>query len=247
MRSVGLIYAGADAPVFGNIDLDLQPGEFTVVVGASGAGKSTLLRIVAGLLAPSMGAVDRQVADAPDRRAVAMVFQEARLMPWRTVAENVAFGLEGLAVDKAEAARRVAECLALVGLADYAGRWPSALSGGQRQRVGIARALAVRPDLLLMDEPFGALDAITRQGLQDELTRIWRETGCAILFVTHDIDEAVLLGDEVVLLGGAPARIAERYRIDTPRPRARDGAATAAFAADVRSGLSRQVEGGAGI
>jgi NitT/TauT family transport system ATP-binding protein len=153
LDKVALRFPGAAGPVFADIDLVLVPGEFTIVVGASGAGKSTLLRIVAGLLAPSAGIVRRHVAETPERCPIALVFQEPRLMPWRSVADNVALGLEGLALDAAERHRRALAALALVGLADYAERWPHALSGGQRQRVGIARALAVEPDLLLMDEP----------------------------------------------------------------------------------------------
>jgi NitT/TauT family transport system ATP-binding protein len=247
LDGIGLTFPGAPRPLFTDIDLGVRRGEFVTVVGASGAGKSTLLRIVAGLLAPSAGHIDRAIEERPDRRAVAMVFQEARLMPWRRVADNVALGLEGLAIDAATKRRRIADALALVGLADYGGRWAHELSGGQRQRVGIARALAVDPELLLMDEPFGALDAITRQALQDELLRIWRETGKSILFVTHDIDEAVYLGDRIILLGGSPARITRVYDVDAARPRQRDGGDGARIAARVKADLHGLFEGGSGI
>jgi NitT/TauT family transport system ATP-binding protein len=176
-----------------------------------------------------------------------MVFQEPRLMPWRRVSENVALGLEGLRLSPPERAERIRAALALVGLGGFGERWPHELSGGQRQRVGIARALAVGPDLLLMDEPFGALDAITRQTLQDELLRIWGETGTSILFVTHDIDEAVYLSDRVLLLGGAPTRVCETYTVAAPRPRTRAAPAVAGIVARIKSDLSDLFHEGAGI
>jgi sulfonate transport system ATP-binding protein len=251
LDGIALRFPGAAEPVFTGIDLAIGQGEFVIVVGASGAGKSTLLRVIAGLIEPSAGTVRRSI-DAPGirqtgRRPIAMVFQEARLMPWRDVRRNVALGLEGLELGAAERERRVTDALALVGLGDYGARWPYELSGGQRQRVGIARALAVDPDLLLMDEPFGALDAITRQTLQNELLRIWRETGKSILFVTHDIDEAVYLGDRILLLGGTPAHIVQTYDVDAPRPRRRDAEAVAGIASRVKANLSGLFEGGAGI
>jgi NitT/TauT family transport system ATP-binding protein len=247
LEHVSLRFAGAAAPLFADLDLVLEPGEFSVVVGASGAGKSTLLRIFAGLVAPGGGVVRRPVTAAAGRRPIAMVFQEPRLMPWRSVLANVALGLEGLGLAGAERQRRARAALALVGLAEQEGRWPHALSGGQRQRVGIARALAVEPDLLLMDEPFGALDAITRESLQDELTRIWQKTGKSILFVTHDIEEAAYLGDRVLLLGGAPAAIRTAYRIPGPRPRSRRDPAAQKIAASVKSDLFDLVQDGGGI
>ena len=247
LDEIGLRFAAADTPVFDSIDLTVARGEFVTLVGASGVGKSSLLRIAAGLLAPTAGRVERAVDAGADRRGVAMVFQEARLMPWRRVAANVALGLEGLAVSRTERDRRVARALELVRLGDVAERWPHELSGGQRQRVGIARALAVAPDLLLMDEPFGALDAITRRTLQDELLRIWRETGTSVLFVTHDIDEATYLGDRIVLMGGTPARIVRAYAIEAPRPRRREGAATGEVAAQVKADLSELFDEGGGI
>jgi NitT/TauT family transport system ATP-binding protein len=244
---VSLRFAGAAEPLFSGLSLSLEQGEFSVVVGASGAGKSTLLRIVAGLIAPTGGSVRRPVTASPGRRAIATVFQEPRLLPWRSVLGNVALGLEGLGLNAAERKARAEAALAQVGLADYAGRWPHALSGGQRQRVGIARALAVEPDLLLMDEPFGALDAITRESLQDELTRLWQKTGKSILFVTHDIEEATYLGDRVLLLGGAPATIRASHRIGSPRPRTRSDPAALKIAVSVKSDLFDLVQDGGGI
>ena len=170
---------------------------------------------------------------------MALVFQDARLLPWRRVVDNVAFGLEGRGLSRAERRRKAAEMLALVGLADLAGRWPHQLSGGQRQRVAIARALAVDPDVLLMDEPFSALDSFTREGLQDEMQRIQATTGKTVLFVTHDIDEAVTLADRVVVLAGKPGRVAAEMPIDLPRPRRRRDAALLEAARQLRAALSR--------
>jgi NitT/TauT family transport system ATP-binding protein len=204
------------------IDLRIAEGEFVTFMGRSGSGKTTLLRVLGGLLAPASGS---QVAfhgdqiDGPPDGAV-FVFQNyaASLLPWRTVERNVALGLEGK-VTKAEIGERVAEVLTLVGLADRATDYPWRLSGGMQQRVQLARALAVRPSALLMDEPFGALDAMTKGALQDELLRLQKRTGATVVFVTHDIDEAVYLSDRIVILGGTPATIGQEFEIDLPRPR----------------------------
>lgn len=247
LNGIAATFPGADKPVFADIDLSIERGEFVIVVGASGAGKSTLLRVIAGLLEPSSGTITHEIENRPDRREIAMVFQEARLMPWRKVRDNVALGLEGLVVPAEEKNRRIEDALKLVGLGDFGDRWAHELSGGQRQRVGIARGLAVDPDLLLMDEPFGALDAITRQSLQDELLRIWKETGKSILFVTHDIDEAVYLGDRVLLLGGAPAKVVRSYDVDAPRPRSREGEEVGRVGAQVKADLSTLFDEGGGI
>jgi sulfonate transport system ATP-binding protein len=247
LGEVAIGFPGAARPVLTGLSLSLESGEFAAVVGASGAGKSTLLRVVAGLAAPLHGSVRRNVSSAGDRRAIAMVFQEPRLMPWRNVHDNVALGLEGLAVAPEERGRRIAQALALVGLGELAQRWPRQLSGGQRQRVGIARALAVSPEILLMDEPFSAIDAITRQALQDELLRIWAATGTTILFVTHDIEEAAYLADRVLLLGGAPARIVETYAVAAARPRSRGDAALAGIISRVKADLSDLLLDGGGI
>jgi NitT/TauT family transport system ATP-binding protein len=210
-RDLAVRFDLRDTPVFEEVGFAVARGELLTIVGASGVGKSTLLRELADLYPPTAGSVHLRTTIDATRRAVAMVFEDARLMPWRRVGANVRLGLEGLALDYAERADRIRNALALVGLEDLVDRWPHQLSGGQRQRIGIARALAVRPDLLLMDEPFGSLDAITRGQLQDELLRIWRETSTSIVLVTHDIDEAVYLGSRVVVLGGRPARISHEF------------------------------------
>ncbi|HEX8416397.1 MAG TPA: ATP-binding cassette domain-containing protein, partial [Methylobacterium sp.] len=190
-----------------------------------------------GLARPSAGTVELHTR-AGCRTPMALVFQDARLLPWRRVVANVAFGLEGSGLSRAQRLAKAREMLALVGLADLGQRWPHQLSGGQRQRVAIARALAVDPDVLLMDEPFSALDSLTREGLQDELQRIQAATGKTILFVTHDIDEAVTLADRVVVLAGSPGRVAADVTIDVARPRRRRDAALTEAARQLRAELS---------
>ncbi len=247
LDDVSVQFPGAERPVMANIGLHIERGEFAAIVGASGAGKSTLLRIIAGLLPPSGGTIERHFTAAAGRRPIAIVFQEPRLMPWRAVDANVALGLEGLGLSAAERGTRIRDALALVGLDDLSARWPYQLSGGQRQRVGIARALAVVPDLLLMDEPFASVDAVTRQGLQDELLRIWRATDTTIVFVTHDIEEAAYLADRVLLLGGAPARVIESFAVSAPRPRRRHDDVLAGVVNRVRTSLSESLLEGGGI
>ncbi|MDW7746670.1 ABC transporter ATP-binding protein [Halomonas sp.] len=226
LRARGIRLGFGGTPVLAGVDLDLHPREFVAIVGASGVGKSTLLRALAGLLAPQEGTVEIPEGGARDTRAWSMVFQAPRLFPWRRVRANVELGLEGLALSRAERRQRALEPLALVGLEDYAERWPHTLSGGQQQRVGIARALAVRPRVLFMDEPFSALDAITRRRLQQELVDLRRRTEAAIVFVTHDIEEAVLLADRVIVLGGQapdrPAGVVETLNIPLPLDDRRD-------------------------
>ncbi|MFD1330586.1 ABC transporter ATP-binding protein [Methylopila musalis] len=223
LRNLAFGYPGdRSSIVLHNLDLDVGHGEFIALVGKSGVGKSTLLRVIAGLAPPVRGTVEVEPAKEPGSRPLGLVFQDARLLPWRKVVANVEYGLEGLVRSRQERRARALDALRLVGLGDYVDRWPHQLSGGQRQRVGIARALALRPKLLLMDEPFGALDPVTRLTLQDELLAIWRNTGASIVFVTHDLDEATYLADRVILLGGSPAHIVREFSVDAPRPRARD-------------------------
>jgi NitT/TauT family transport system ATP-binding protein len=190
------------------VNLDVADQEFVCLVGSSGCGKSTLLNIVAGLESPTSGTVEVDhepvIGPGPDR---GMVFQSYSLYPWRTVAENVAFGLECVRMRKAERQARVTELLGVVGLTKFADHTPDQLSGGMRQRVAIARALAPEPDVLLLDEPFGALDAQTRRTMQDFLLTVWRRTAATVLFVTHDIPEALYLGSRVVVLASHPGRV----------------------------------------
>ncbi|MEV4196097.1 ABC transporter ATP-binding protein [Streptomyces toxytricini] len=192
------------------IDLDIAAGEFLTVVGPSGCGKSTLLDLLAGLTRPTSGEILLDGAPVtrpgPDR---GIVFQQYALLPWRTALGNVEFGLEATGVPRRERAGRAREFLDLVGLAGFEGRHPHELSGGMRQRVAIARSLAYDPDVLLMDEPFAALDAQTRESLQDELRRIWQRTGKTVVFITHGIDEAVYLGERVAVLTSRPGRVKE--------------------------------------
>ncbi|HRL21100.1 MAG TPA: ABC transporter ATP-binding protein [Alcaligenes sp.] len=236
-QGFGFQYPGAPIPVIRDVSLDVQAGHFVAIVGGSGVGKSTLLRAAAGLSRPSFGHLRSSLQDAPGRRSNAFVFQDSRLMPWRRVGSNVAYGLQGLGLSRAERDQRVDAALRQVGLDHLKERWPHQLSGGQAQRVGIARALAVQPDLLLMDEPFSAVDALTRQALQDELVQVWERSRAAILFVTHDIDEAVFLADTVIVLGGSPAGVSARIDIDLPRPRDRATVDFAAYVQEVGAGL----------
>ncbi|CAM2991835.1 ABC transporter ATP-binding protein [Streptomyces albus] len=216
-----------------DIDLDIADGEFSVLVGPSGCGKSTLLDLLGGLTRPSSGRVllDGKPVTGPGRDR-STVFQQYALLPWRTARGNVEFGLEAGGVPRRERAERAAAYLSLVGLDGFADRHPHELSGGMRQRVAIARSLAYDPDVLLMDEPFAALDAQTRESLQDELLRIWQRTGKTVVFITHSIDEAVLLGQRVTVLTSRPGRVKEQLRIDLgDRTRAEDPRSTPEFAA----------------
>ncbi len=239
-KRLTLRFEDAPAPVLAELDLEIGAGEFVALVGGSGVGKSTLLRALAGLITPEKGEISLTGAAKPKRRQRAVVFQDARLLPWRRVESNVRYGLQGLGLSKAEEAARVRDTLALTGLSELARRWPHQLSGGQAQRVGIARALAVEPDVLFMDEPFSAVDAITRARLQDELTRILAETGAGVLFVTHDTREAAYLADRIVTLkkeGDAPAVIADERLVDRPRPRDRQDPAIERVASAIAAGL----------
>ncbi|MBV0931873.1 ABC transporter ATP-binding protein [Marinobacterium weihaiense] len=215
-------YGDNPAPVFANLDLSVEKGEFVAVVGGSGVGKSTLLKCVADLAHSSSGRITLDIPERHASRRRATVFQDGRLLPWRRLRGNIAYGLKGLNLSKTDQQARIDEVLALTRLTELADRWPHQLSGGQAQRAGIARALAVHPDLLLMDEPFSAVDAITRQHLQDELLNIWQKTGAAVLFITHDIEEAVYLADRVVVLSGSPARVQLDQPVELARPRGRN-------------------------
>jgi len=227
---------GIVTEILHSLDLMIERGEFLAIVGASGVGKSTLLRVLIGLAAPSAGTVE-VFADKTSERAMALVFQDARLLPWRRVISNVAFGLEKTELTKAERNERALAVLKSVGLEALAHRYPHQLSGGQRQRVALARALAVNPSIMLMDEPFSALDALTREALQDEMIRVWTAFKKTVLFVTHDIDEAVYLADRVIALGGKPGEVKASLVIDVPRPRSRTDAALQSYAEKVKAEL----------
>lgn len=206
-----------------SVSFDVPPGEFVALVGPSGCGKSSLLMAVAGLT-PYLGVITTQgrQVHGPDR-SVSQVFQAAALFPWRTVSGNVQYGLRIRGDSRASARARAEEMIELVGLSDHVHKYPHELSGGMQQRVNLARALAVDPEILLLDEPFAALDAQTREDMQVELLRIWQQTKKTTLMVTHQIDEAVLLADRVIALSRGPAsRIQDTLEIDLPRPRAED-------------------------
>ena len=223
---VGKQYAGPDgSPVTAleNICLSIEEEEFVVLVGPRGSGESTLLNMVGGLLAPSCGRLFVEGLAEDRDPSVGMVFQEVGLFPWRTVQENIGFGLEEAALSAEERQDRIRYHIELVGLAGFENSYPHQLSGGMRQRAGIARTLAIQPDLLLMDEPFSALDAQTRTLMQEELLRIWEQHRLSTLYVTHNIQEAVYLADRVVVLSRRPGRINSILTIELPR-RGRDGA-----------------------
>ena len=221
--SVSLTYRSrgqGEVTALEKMSLDVRDNEFITIVGQSGCGKSTLLRLVSGLLPPTTGRID--LADRPvtgPRSDVGIVFQSAVLLPWRTVLENVLLPIEFLKLDTTKYEGRARELLALVGLKGFESAYPRALSGGMQQRVSISRALVSDPRILLMDEPFGALDAMTREELSFELLRIWDERKKTVLFVTHSIPEAVLLANRVVVMTPRPARVAKIIEVNLPRPR----------------------------
>ena len=225
LDGVGVSFSGEHGHVtaLADVSLTVDTGDFVTVIGPSGCGKSTLLRVIADLVVPTSGTATLQglaPSVARQRQEIGFVFQEHALLPWRTAAENVGLPLEVGARGKAmpDALEPVA-LLDLVGLADRADAYPHELSGGMRQRVAIARALVTRPRLLLMDEPFGALDEITRDRLNEELLAVWRSTGTTILFVTHSIPEALFLGRRILVLAANPGRLLEIVRVELPEPR----------------------------
>ncbi len=216
---------GRELEVLDNLNLEARRGRFTCVVGPSGCGKTTLLRLIGGLEAPSSGEVlfegSTVRSPGPER---GMVFQEYALFPWRTVQRNVTFGLSLKGIHHREAGVLADEYLETVGLTGYEDLYPRELSGGMKQRVAIARTLAVQPRILLMDEPFASLDAQTRNGMQEFLIQLWRRTGTSTFFVTHSVDEAVFMGQEIIGLSRRPARIVKTFENDLPYPRNRTAA-----------------------
>jgi NitT/TauT family transport system ATP-binding protein len=211
---------GSETSALVNIDLQIEEGEFICLLGPSGCGKSTLLKIIAGLIPATSGriAINGEPVSGPGPER-AVVFQDYALFPWMTVRDNVEFGLEARKLPVAERHEISSRLLKVVGLSDFADRFPHHLSGGMKQRVSIARALAVDPSLLLMDEPFGALDAQTRHVLQDELLRIWREYRKTVVFVTHSIEEAIYLSDRIVVMTARPGRVKQIVTVPEARPR----------------------------
>jgi len=214
-----------------NLDCQIEPGQFVCILGPSGCGKSTLLGALAGHLKASVGSlrVDGAAVSGPSPQR-GMVFQHHTLFPWRTVRDNVAFGLKMRGIGKPERHRAANDMLKLVGLEGFVERWPDQLSGGMQQRVEIARVLVNRPRLLLMDEPFGALDALTRLNMQELLLDIWTRIRTTVVFVTHDIDEALFLADRLLVMSARPGRIIEDLRLDFPRPRTSELVTSTEFA-----------------
>ncbi len=224
------------------INLQVQPGEFLCIVGPSGCGKSTLLHLIAALQKPTSGTIaidDKQVSTPGTDRI--LIFQEHGLFPWLTVSQNVEFGMKMKGLSKAERGEKVRHYLRLVHLLQFKDSRPHQLSGGMRQRVALARALATEPDVLLMDEPFAALDAQTRDMLHDELEKIWAETGCTVIFVTHNVREAVRLGDRVALMSFRPGRVKQEFRIDLPRPRHLEEVEVARTAREILDSLRDEI------
>jgi NitT/TauT family transport system ATP-binding protein len=233
---VSKVYGPAGAHTFAldRISLDADKGEFVCLVGASGCGKTTLLNLVAGLDRPGAGEIS--VEGRP-----ALLFQDAGLFPWLTAEKNVELALKLRGTPRAQRSKRVADLLHTVRLDGFGDRRPHELSGGMRQRVALARALAQETQVLLMDEPFGALDAITRDLLHDEIERVWTETGITIVFVTHNVREAVRLGDRVLVLSSRPGRVVAEFPVDIARPRRLESPEVASLAAEITERLRKEV------
>lgn len=234
LREVGLTYATrrGEIEALADIDLSIQPGEFVALLGPSGCGKSTVLKLAAGLLPASRGHIELAgKAVAGPSRHTGVVFQKPNLLPWKTVLDNVLLPARTLGLAQRPAVERATQLLELVGLAAFAHNYPFELSGGMQQRVGIARMLLHDPDLLLMDEPFAALDALSRESLTLELQRIWSQQRKSVLFITHSIQEAVFLADRVLVMSPRPGRIIDELVIPLPRPRTLDTLADSQFMA----------------
>jgi NitT/TauT family transport system ATP-binding protein len=236
LRSVSKVYGhvGNALPALDGISLEVDRGEFVCLVGASGCGKTTLLNLIAGLDRPTAGQIETN-------GRTGLMFQEAALFPWLTARGNVELALKLRGAKRSERRQRAYELLDLVHLRDFARKLPHELSGGMRQRVALARALGQDAEILLMDEPFGSLDAMTRDVLHDELERLWRDTALTVVFVTHNVREAVRLGDRVVVLTSRPGRVAAEVAVDIPRPRRIDSPEVASQAATITDRLREEV------
>jgi NitT/TauT family transport system ATP-binding protein len=235
---------GESTGALDNVSLEIQDGEFVCFIGPSGCGKTTLLRIMAGLDSPTSGNITLDgvpITGTDPKRG--MVFQEYSLFPWRTVIDNIAFGPQIQGIQKKDAREMAEKYLELVGLNQFKNSYPYELSGGMRQRVAIARALANEPKVLLMDEPFGALDAQTRNALQNELLEIWKKKHVTILFVTHSVDEAVFLADRIVVMSSRPGKIKKIVKVGLPRPRDRTGAEANALRNSMLKLLAEEMKG----
>jgi NitT/TauT family transport system ATP-binding protein len=247
VRGLSHVYSGRDGavPALTDIDLSVPEGRFVVIVGPSGCGKTSLLMMLAGLRAQTSGdiSLDGRPIDAPDPSRVGVVFQEASLFPWLTALDNVEFPLALKHVPKADREARAQSMLKLVGLEGFDGKYPHELSGGMKQRVSIARGLVQDPPVLLMDEPFAALDEQTRMTMGHELLRIWSQTSKTVVFITHSLTEAVYLADEVIVMSARPGRILDRITVDLPRPRTYQMMATDKFGA-LRERIWEQIRSG---
>jgi NitT/TauT family transport system ATP-binding protein len=244
LRHVGKTF-GTGTVALSEVDLDVGAGEFITLLGPSGCGKSTVLRLVAGLATPSSGTIEWDAAVAPESPRIGFVFQEPTLMPWATVAANVALPLRLAGIARAEISARVAEALGRVGLAAFASAYPRELSGGMKMRVSIARALVTRPRVLLLDEPFAALDEITRFRLNNDLRQLWRSEGWTVLFVTHSVYEAVYLSNRIIVMATRPGRIASEHAVALPEARSDATRASAEYVAachEVSAALGRAME-----
>ena len=245
LKNISLQYKtinGSRLLALDDISLQVKPGEFLCIVGPSGCGKSTLLHLIAGLHQPTSGTVlvHDHLVDGPGTDRI-LIFQELGLFPWLTVGENVEFGVKMKGLSAAERKERIQHYLRLVHLSKFKDSYTHQLSGGMRQRVALARALATESDVLLMDEPFAALDAQTRDLLHDELERIWAETGRTIIFVTHNVREAIRLGDRVALLTFRPGRVKREYTVDLPRPRHLEDPSVAGMAGEILNDLREEI------
>ena len=239
LKDIGMVYKtndGRDVTALTGVSLDIQKGEFISLLGPSGCGKTTLLRIIADLLQPTSGEISIDGESPRDARLLkkyGIVFQSPVLYDWRTVKKNIMLPLEIMHIPKAEREDRAMKMLDIVGLTEFANHYPNQLSGGMQQRVGIARALAIQPQILLMDEPFSALDEFTKEKLHEDLLRIWAKTNKTIIFVTHNIQEAVFLSSRICVLSPHPGRLSAVIDVDLPRPRTMDIKDTPEFTAYV--------------